>query len=68
MDTTKLYPKKKNKNNKRAPSLCAFSMSDLVPKYAKDRCVIRCSDCKFGQRNMREGRFQNIFKHWTNEL
>lgn len=68
MDTRKLYPKKKSKTKNRTSSLCLFSMSDLVPEGAKDRCVSKCADCKFGQRNMREGRFQNIFKHWTNEL
>lgn len=34
----------------------------------KNKCRVKCYDCVKGQRNMREGRYQNIFKHWTNRL
>ena len=77
IDTTKLYPKKKTSTNRkdkiafkrfvmrskncRVQSLCVMQISGMK----KNKCESKCNDCKWAQRNMREGRFQDIFKHWT---
>lgn len=52
---------KKVRTGKRGIFKCALMRND-------DKCKSQCDDCKWAVRNMRAGKWQNIFNHWTNNI